>query len=1197
MPTAMPDIATTTAGTPITVAILANDTGGDLTLIGITNPTNGVVTIDNDQSIVYTPDLGFHGIDSFVYTIRDSLGATAQGEVTVTVVVPNDAPIASPDEVSLLEGEQVVVPVIANDSDPNGDPLQIVAVTMPAHGSIQILEDQSIRYTPQPGFIGIDGLNYTITDPGGLSAQTTVTFHVGSANQPPVAVEDNVTTHIDTAVLIDAVANDNDPDGPSPSLVAFTMPNAGTVTLDALQRFVYTPSSGFVGKDFFSYTIRDTNGAQAVGEVIVDVVELNQSPVAVDDIFETDFGTPVTLTPIANDNDPDGDTLRLTGLTFPAHGNVSLDATGNIIYTPDVGFSGSDQLTYNIDDGNGGTDVGTIEIIVLSPSTAYSHANGYSHRRRLVVASSAVSGESHAGFPLWVSLVGDWLRSAAHGGDVESVDGFDIRFELEDGSKLAHEIAHYDPVAGELGAWVRVPELLGDGSNVINLYYGKSGLTTSEADRATVWQDYLAVWHLPGTSDATAAGRDLTQIGTVNVEEGGLGEGAALFAGDASLRIDDTSWLAGHSALSVQLRSRADAVDHDHGMLHGGLFGNDADADFVLRYDDVGFGGGAPTNVVHAKLKTGAGNAGVASAADIQSTDWQNIALAWQSGESAALYVDGAVSQPSFDNAPSEPTTTAFSGPLYIGAGPYDGSSGGWHGAIDEVRLRAGRLDAGWIATEHANQNDPATFLGMGDADLGGSTEDSVVALPFRISIASGEHRDIDVLAAAHRAAGVDGVELLEVSQPSHGVASVVSGQLRYTSSAGHVGADRFTYTLRNGDKTSTATIAIDVQSALSGNLPAPLRTVTVANATDLTNALANALPGDHITLADGSYTGNFSTSTAGTASNPIILRAANKLGATIKGTINLDDDHNWIWGLDFDNGYARIRASHTKILRSKWRNTSRGSVALSHISGSDIEIGYTEFVDIAGRAIDGQPRNGARGAHIHHNYFHKWPSFQSSSEGGRMAGRYGASDAESDIDCAVVLEDNLFDNSEAGGKWPNEWAFEFKCSGNTIQRNTVKDVGASRGTIGIRHGENNIFRSNRYIGSGSGLYVADRNNKLIGNDLTACNHGIRIFAGQVDPTIVPYSGGGGIYPYALDTVAAYNKGQIIVGFQFSAQQTDPALKPARNTSIEAHSGNVDLRVYGGKPAHADTVQTSTSSRTNPGTAPTLTPQLVGPDA
>ena len=140
------------------------------------------------------------------------------------------------------------------------------------------------------------------------------------------------------------------------------------------------------------------------------------------------------------------------------------------------------------------------------------------------------------------------------------------------------------------------------------------------------------------------------------------------------------------------------------------------------------------------------------------------------------------------------------------------------------------------------------------------------------------------------------------------------------------------------------------------------------------------------------------------------------------------------------------------------------------------------------------------------------------------MAGRYGASDAESDIDCAVVLEDNLFDNSEAGGKWPNEWAFEFKCSGNTIQRNTVKDVGASRGTIGIRHGENNIFRSNRYIGSGSGLYVADHNNKLIGNDLTACNHGIRIFAGQVDPTIVPYSGGGGIYPYALDTVAAYNK-------------------------------------------------------------------------
>ncbi len=90
---------------------------------------------------------------------------------------------------------------------------------------------------------------------------------------------------------------------------------------------------------------------------------LNNPPVANDDAARTDSATPATIDVLANDQDPDGDKLTVSIVSGPSHGNASV-TDNNVVYTPASDFTGSDSITYQIDDGNGGSDSATITINV-----------------------------------------------------------------------------------------------------------------------------------------------------------------------------------------------------------------------------------------------------------------------------------------------------------------------------------------------------------------------------------------------------------------------------------------------------------------------------------------------------------------------------------------------------------------------------------------------------------------------------------------------------------------------------------------------------------------------------------------------------------------------------------------------------------------------------------------------------------------
>jgi len=189
-------------------------------------------------------------------------------------------------------------------------------------------------------------------------------------NDPPLAVDDSATTDEDTPVVISVLANDSDPDGSiDPTTVSIVAgPANGSVSVDPVNGDVtYSPDADYHGSDSFTYTVEDDDGATSnVATVTVAVASVNDPPLAVDDLAATGEDTPVVISVLANDSDPDGDILTVSNydITSAEGGRVYCTTAGACTYTPPAGFNGTDTFTYTASDGNGATDVATVTVTV-----------------------------------------------------------------------------------------------------------------------------------------------------------------------------------------------------------------------------------------------------------------------------------------------------------------------------------------------------------------------------------------------------------------------------------------------------------------------------------------------------------------------------------------------------------------------------------------------------------------------------------------------------------------------------------------------------------------------------------------------------------------------------------------------------------------------------------------------------------------
>jgi DNA-binding protein len=210
-------------------------------------------------------------------TVEDGGPNDADGIANSAIVDPggvavvlngNNLPVAAADEASVLVDTSIDVNVLANDTDVDGDTLT-VNQAISSFGTVTILADQQLSYTPNPDFVGTDTVIYSITDGKGGTASSELVVNVFS-NTAPVAVNDSASTDDRTAILIAVLTNDTDAEGDVLTVTAASA-EEGTVSIEADQRLRYTPKAGFNGVDTISYTVTDSSGDSATGSVSVTV--------------------------------------------------------------------------------------------------------------------------------------------------------------------------------------------------------------------------------------------------------------------------------------------------------------------------------------------------------------------------------------------------------------------------------------------------------------------------------------------------------------------------------------------------------------------------------------------------------------------------------------------------------------------------------------------------------------------------------------------------------------------------------------------------------------------------------------------------------------------------------------------------------------------------------------------------------------
>ena len=214
------------------------------------------------------------------FTVFDCTGPYGQQiSMTVTIGTPiNVPPVAAADSYSVAEDTALAVAapgVLANDLDPDGDPLAAMLASGPSHGTVSLSANGSFTYTPSAEYSGADSFTYRASDGAATSAATLVTIAVTPVNDAPVAVADGYSLNEDSSLSRAApgvLANDSDKDGPLLTAALLAGPSHGSLSLLANGSFTYWPAAGFAGTDSFTYRASDGLASSAATTVTLRVL-------------------------------------------------------------------------------------------------------------------------------------------------------------------------------------------------------------------------------------------------------------------------------------------------------------------------------------------------------------------------------------------------------------------------------------------------------------------------------------------------------------------------------------------------------------------------------------------------------------------------------------------------------------------------------------------------------------------------------------------------------------------------------------------------------------------------------------------------------------------------------------------------------------------------------------------------------------
>ena len=342
-------------------------------------------------------------------------GACDSGAFQVEVdetATGNALPVADDDIASVDVGQQIDIPVLNNDRDPDvTDVLEVASLSAVSVGSVSILENGVVRYSAPsseeaPAELPVEvTFTYSLSDGANeTSGNVTVWLYAVDQNTAPVGVEDEYTVGEGQSIYLDVLANDSDADeGDNGRLAIYseeagststqtttittignntrttTNTNTNTITdtnasadiatpggnlrlLNNNTIFLYTPNDGFVGVDEFTYDVIDPRGLMTT-EVAVRVT-INRTPEITDESIQLAVDAGEQIVSSVSATDFESDELDFMGVDG-AKGHVEISNDGSFIYTADAEASGEDEFTVFVSDGMSTSNI--IAKVLINP--------------------------------------------------------------------------------------------------------------------------------------------------------------------------------------------------------------------------------------------------------------------------------------------------------------------------------------------------------------------------------------------------------------------------------------------------------------------------------------------------------------------------------------------------------------------------------------------------------------------------------------------------------------------------------------------------------------------------------------------------------------------------------------------------------------------------------------------------------------
>ncbi len=316
----------------------------------------------------------------FSYTLSDG---TNEATTTVSIVpVPpltkHQAPIAADDTVTVRAGDIASVPVLENDVHPDNAVMTLSSdLVEGATAGLAFVTDDQVRYQA-PREVGVYTAVYKVTDAFKQEAVARVTFNVVGGgkddNEAPAPKTLTARVFADSSVTVNVPLDGLDPNGDSLVFDGLaSSPALGSVVESDSTTFTYTAAPGSAGTDVFTYTVKDTFGATAVGTVRIGVIQRaaqDSPPIAIDDTIEVQPGRVATVPVLANDSDPNGYEIEVV----KALKEVPEGVTATVKKKQFVEIEAPEEETtlsirYEITNKNGGFDTAFVQVRVTNEAT------------------------------------------------------------------------------------------------------------------------------------------------------------------------------------------------------------------------------------------------------------------------------------------------------------------------------------------------------------------------------------------------------------------------------------------------------------------------------------------------------------------------------------------------------------------------------------------------------------------------------------------------------------------------------------------------------------------------------------------------------------------------------------------------------------------------------------------------------------